>query len=180
MKYRSRLSMLVCVVAALSFVALIPAGAGDKKHEGSHCKRQHKEGKEHKEHKKHMKAMHARCKNAGKCRGKVGAVIDQLEAAQKAIEDGDPEDAAEKLSAGIETLGQFQKRMKKMSAEATGKPVNTSCPIMGEKIDPDDTPEKLTRTFQGKTVGFCCKMCPEKWDELDDEEKEEKLKKVTE
>lgn len=37
---------------------------------------------------------------------------------------------------------------------AADKPVNTKCPILGEAIDP-----KITTTYQGKTIAFCCKDC---------------------
>jgi len=55
------------------------------------------------------------------------------------------------------------------------KVVNTKCPIMGGKVDPDKVPDKLTRVFKGRKVGFCCGGCPKKWDALSDEEKETKL-----
>jgi hypothetical protein len=55
----------------------------------------------------------------------------------------------------------------------TAKPVNTTCPIMGGKIDP-----ALTRHFKGQTVAFCCGMCFGKWDKLNDQEKQAKLDKA--
>ena len=40
-----------------------------------------------------------------------------------------------------------------------GPPVNTICAICGMAVDP-----KLpTLTYQGKTIGFGCKMCPPKF-----------------
>ena len=54
--------------------------------------------------------------------------------------------------------------------------VNTRCPMMPARSVPADT--ELTRTFQGKTVGFCCAGCPAEWDALSDEEKEAKLAAV--
>ena len=47
---------------------------------------------------------------------------------------------------------------------------NESCPMMGG----EPTPE-LTRQWEGKTIGFCCEGCPEKWDALSEEEKAAKL-----
>ncbi len=42
---------------------------------------------------------------------------------------------------------------------ATGAPVNTVCAICGMPVDP-----KLpTAQYQGKTIGFGCKMCPPKF-----------------
>jgi len=44
-------------------------------------------------------------------------------------------------------------------ASADAKPVNTVCAICGMDVDP-----KLpTATYQGKTIGFGCKMCPPKF-----------------
>lgn len=41
----------------------------------------------------------------------------------------------------------------------SGKPVNTVCAICGMEVDP-----KLpTLQYQGKTIGFGCKMCPPKF-----------------
>jgi hypothetical protein len=36
-------------------------------------------------------------------------------------------------------------------------------------------PASLTRQFEGKTVGFCCEMCPPAWDKLSDADKAKKL-----
>ena len=50
---------------------------------------------------------------------------------------------------------------------------NTKCPIMG------GTPTaELTVDYDGKTIGFCCDGCPEKWAELSDDAKAEKFAKV--
>lgn len=54
--------------------------------------------------------------------------------------------------------------------------VNTHCPIMGTKIDPNSVPDYLTREFKGQKVGFCCPSCLPSWDKLTDAEKETKLK----
>lgn len=44
-------------------------------------------------------------------------------------------------------------------AAESGKPVNTVCAICGMEVDP-----KLpTLQYQGKTIGFGCKMCPPKF-----------------
>ncbi len=57
---------------------------------------------------------------------------------------------------------------------------NTHCPIMTD-IELDrhtEIPEGLTREWNGKTIGFCCGSCPPAWDELSDEEKQEKLEGI--
>ena len=53
----------------------------------------------------------------------------------------------------------------------TNVAVNTVCPIMGGKVDPDIE----TAQFKGQTVGFCCEGCDEKWNKLTDDEKDQKL-----
>jgi len=58
-------------------------------------------------------------------------------------------------------------------SDPAAKPVNTTCPIMGGKVNPS-----LTRQFKGQTVGFCCGMCPGQWDKLNDQDKQAKLDKV--
>jgi YHS domain-containing protein len=39
--------------------------------------------------------------------------------------------------------------------EKKPKPVNTTCPVTDEKVDP----EVATTTYKGKVVGFCCPDC---------------------
>ena len=57
--------------------------------------------------------------------------------------------------------------------------VNSKCPIMPTRaVDPEKVPANLVRTFKGRKVGFCCSGCPPKWDELTDEQREQKLAAV--
>jgi len=46
--------------------------------------------------------------------------------------------------------------------EPTSKPaiVNKKCPVSGEDVDP----KGKTVTYKGKTVGFCCDDCIEKFE----------------
>ena len=48
---------------------------------------------------------------------------------------------------------------------------NTVCPIMGHEVTDDGGRVE----FGGKTVGFCCPGCIEKWEALSDEDKAAKL-----
>ena len=48
---------------------------------------------------------------------------------------------------------------------------NTHCPIMGGKVTADGG----SAEWQGKTIGFCCPECIEKWEALSDEAKGAKL-----
>ena len=43
----------------------------------------------------------------------------------------------------------------KKPEEKKPKPVNATCPVTDEKVDP----EVATTTYKGKTVGFCCADC---------------------
>ncbi|MBL9209561.1 MAG: hypothetical protein JNL92_03785 [Opitutaceae bacterium] len=45
------------------------------------------------------------------------------------------------------------------SVAAAPTPVNTVCAICGMKVDPS----LPTATYQGKTIGFGCRMCPPKF-----------------
>lgn len=51
---------------------------------------------------------------------------------------------------------------------------NAKCPIMGGKPKAE-----LTAQYKGKTIGFCCEGCPEKWAAFTEEEKAEKFDKVS-
>ncbi len=52
---------------------------------------------------------------------------------------------------------------------------NVKCPIMGSVIKPEKVTDDLVRDFKGEKVALCCAGCPDKWDELSDEEKIAKL-----
>ncbi len=54
-------------------------------------------------------------------------------------------------------------------ADAT--PVNTLCPIMGHEIAETGG----STVWNGQTIGFCCKACLPKWNDLSDDEKAAKL-----
>lgn len=49
--------------------------------------------------------------------------------------------------------------------------MNTNCPIMGSPVKPDGG----SAEYNGKTVGFCCPGCVEKWTSLSEEDKAKKL-----
>ncbi len=46
-----------------------------------------------------------------------------------------------------------------LAAAADDKPVNTVCAICGMDVDP----KAGTAKYQGKTIGFGCRMCPSKF-----------------
>ena len=61
--------------------------------------------------------------------------------------------AAEKPAAGAAAAPSTQ------PASTQPAPVNKKCPISGEDVDP----KGKTVTYKGKTVGFCCDDCVEKF-----------------
>ncbi|HOD82981.1 MAG: hypothetical protein BWX88_04310 [Planctomycetes bacterium ADurb.Bin126] len=97
------------------------------------------------------------------------ALEDRITAALTAAQDGDAKTAAAELTKAKHLLAAL-----KAELQPAGAPVNDRCPIMGGKVNP-----KLTRTFEGKTVGFCCPGCFPKWDNLTDAEKKAKLAAAT-
>lgn len=52
-----------------------------------------------------------------------------------------------------------------------GAPVNKTCPVSGEAVPANAT----TVSYQGKTVGFCCDHCVDKWNKMSDAEKSAKI-----
>lgn len=57
--------------------------------------------------------------------------------------------------------------------------INSCCPMDEEEIDPADLGPDRTRKFQSQVVGFCCDECAKAWDDLEDDEKQEKLDGLT-
>jgi YHS domain-containing protein len=82
--------------------------------------------------------------------------------------------AAASLTIAAGALAQAHADHQDKQAAATtqpaAKPLNTKCPVSGEDIDP-----AVTKTYQGKTVAFCCKDCIESF-EKDPEKYMKKLK----
>jgi len=53
--------------------------------------------------------------------------------------------------------------------------INTRCPITGNDFDPVELSASRIRRYKGQVIGFCSPDCPAEWDELSDEEKEDRL-----
>ena len=51
--------------------------------------------------------------------------------------------------------------------------VNTHCPVMGGKINPE-----MTADYDGGKVAFCCPPCLDEWAKMSDEEKKAALEKA--
>ncbi|HBN77129.1 MAG TPA: hypothetical protein DD473_15200 [Planctomycetaceae bacterium] len=79
---------------------------------------------------------------------------------------------AAKPPAEDSTMGEHDHADHDHGMEMSGvKTANEYCPIMGGKV----TAEGGTTEWNGKTIGFCCDGCDEKWEALSDEEKAAKL-----
>lgn len=59
--------------------------------------------------------------------------------------------------------------------ETTVASINTMCPIGGHDFEAGTRTAKTTRTWKGKTVGFCCADCVESFDTMTAAEKDEIL-----
>ncbi len=53
------------------------------------------------------------------------------------------------------------------------QPINTTCPIMHQPVDPH-----FTVRYRGRTIGFCCEKCVRIWSGLSDAERDQKLASV--
>ena len=108
--------------------------------------------------------------------------------AKKTAESEGAKATLEKINKALEFLDKQCERMKKKCMMMEGKKcpmcgktmgmkgiVNARCPITGKELNPQNVPEKLTRMWKGKKIGFCCDGCPEQWDKLSDEERQKKL-----
>lgn len=59
--------------------------------------------------------------------------------------------------------------------------VNTHCPMTGTRLDPAkvESDPGYRRDFRGHKVGFCCANCPEAWDKMSDQQKQQAVEKST-
>jgi hypothetical protein len=53
--------------------------------------------------------------------------------------------------------------------------VNTVCPIEGGSFKQGSRDVSETRTWKGKTIGFCCEDCPEAFDKMSPADKDKVL-----
>ncbi len=111
-------------------------------------------------------------------KGGMDSAIKTIDQAIAAVENGHKDAALAALKQAKATLQECQEHCLAQAGGA-GSYANTNCPTMGGKIDPAKVTPALTRTFNGKTIAFCCGGCPGAWDKLSDQEKQAKLAKVT-
>lgn len=104
---------------------------------------------------------------------KIPATLKTIDKALAAINAGDNETALSELIKARKTLVAIHKDLGKLISP---KFVNTRCPIMDSPIYPNKVSKKLTRTYKGQQVAFCCGGCLGPWDRLTDTQKDAKLK----
>ncbi|MFW6154933.1 MAG: hypothetical protein ACOC95_06935 [Planctomycetota bacterium] len=129
-------------------------------------------------------ACTAHCKHLDQTLADLDAAV---AGAVEALEAGNTDEALAKLNEAEALLAGSREHLKTAcpkkeapcpKAADDGRPVNGRCPMMGSRIDPDKVPDRLTRRFEGKTIGFCCAGCPTAWDKLTDEQRREKLRQT--
>ena len=97
--------------------------------------------------------------------------LEAIEAARQAVQANDKAKALAALTRAKDIVTTSHQAMVR-----AGGIVNARCPVMGSKLDPAKVPAKLTRIYKDKNVGFCCKSCPNTWDKMSAESKEQKLR----
>ena len=173
---RSSLTALVYLgviaVLAVGFVWM-PISAAEEQHDHSKHASQTPTASANVNHGSNKSGDSRKCQDSHQSRIKgLGEALAAIDAAKKAIDAGNKDK-------GIEHLAKARKLVAashKVALAAVGI-ANNLCPIMGSKLDPSKVPAGLTRAFEGKKIGFCCKGCPVKWDKLSDAQRKEKLSK---
>lgn len=162
-----RFRIVLTAVALVAMVAL-PAGlAITAQHEGdAHDDHQGEHGKAEKA------PMHE------KVHANLGKALESIEAAEKAVEQGETQTARKHLQKAEKLLSGMREGMAREHGMGAYAYANAKCPIMGNKINPEQVTGELTRTFQGEKVAFCCAGCPAQWDKLSEQQKQAKLEKV--
>jgi len=104
---------------------------------------------------------------------KVEVALEDLSVAEKAVKAGKKDVALAQLAKVRGVLEGLRDRVKPKAAD--NKTVNSVCPMMGGKFNPNKVDAKLVREYKGQKVGFCCGGCPQKWDKLSNTQKDRKL-----
>jgi predicted metal-binding membrane protein len=149
------IAAVLVVVAVVVLAWAAPAWTQEKGPEGKHS----------------AEAMHAKYAQV------LQDAVDRLDAAAKALEAGQHDQAIAELKAARALVADAQKAIAGMLPKDQ-KVVNARCPIMGTKLDVEKVPAELTRMHKGQKVGFCCEGCPVAWDKLTDAEKDKKLQEA--
>lgn len=65
------------------------------------------------------------------------------------------------------------KSSEKTTTQASPSVMNTTCPFSGRPVT-----EGMTASYEGKTVGFCCRGCTSKFESMSDADKQAKMANV--
>jgi YHS domain-containing protein len=76
------------------------------------------------------------------------------------------------MCVGIAMIGGC-KSSEKTQTQASPSVMNTACPFSGKPVA-----EGMNASYEGKTVGFCCKGCASKFDSMSTAEKQAKMANV--
>ena len=154
----------VGLVVALGFIA-VKAADGDMMKSGNECT---------------MVDMHKctiKCVvNCDKTIKNTSEAMTLLDDAVSDIDAGNTADAKMKIVKAKMMLSEMQMAQKECMEKMPT--CNAFCPISGKQIDMMNTPENLTRMYNGKKVGFCCPACLPRWENLTETEKDAKLNKT--
>jgi len=160
-KRTMKLSLLGVGVLLTVAVLCIPllaepgeCGRGDKAQGGHAASRP----AHHRLHETHVKKLHEAMK--------------AMDEAVKAVQADQKHKALSELHKARGLVSACYKAMMELDR---GKIVNVRCPMMGMKLQPDKMSAKLTRTYKGRKVGFCCPECLGAWDRLSEGQKDRKL-----
>ena len=104
----------------------------------------------------------------------IDAAMESLDSISKAIDLGDTESAKAQIEEAKNMLKPVRSSIYNY-IQNESQIANLCCPIDGEAIDPNQTPQENTCMYKNKKIGFCCQKCFEKWDSLSDGEKQLKL-----
>jgi Tfp pilus assembly protein PilX len=103
---------------------------------------------------------------------KVSGALKDLSAAEAAVKAGEKKTALAELAKVRKVLEALHARVKPAAGKGT---VNSVCPIMGGKFDPNKVKPNLVVAYKDGKVGFCCAGCIPKWNKLSNAQRDQKL-----
>jgi len=109
---------------------------------------------------------------------RLAGTLKAIDAAAEAVKAGKKDEALARLAEARKTVSEMHAGLAAHAKPVKGIAANVRCPIMGGKLNWPKITAKLTREYNGKTVGFCCGGCPARWDKLTDKQKDAALAKV--
>ncbi|MBC8481883.1 MAG: hypothetical protein H8D47_04375 [Planctomycetes bacterium] len=117
---------------------------------------------------------HQYAKNFSSNLENIDSAMESLDSISEAIDLGDTEFAKAQVEETKKMLKPVRNSMYNY-VQNESKIENLYCPIDGEVVDPNQTPQENTCMYENKKIGFCSKQCRDRWNMLSDEEKQLKL-----